>query len=138
MSVAEHASHITGIIRTVLGAMVNEIENIEGCEVIHWTTDGLTFSIPWDYQSDITKKIEGKNGNSLKLEEFHPKLMKKMNGLRIIRLLKNGARKVGLNDENWLEIKGFDDKVGSFTTRGNWMKWKEKTTGLTRGNLGTK
>jgi hypothetical protein len=135
---AEYASHITGIIRTALGALINEIEKFPGCEVVHWTTDGLVMTMKWDYENNqVTERITAKNDNYLRLKDINEKLHKKLSNLRVIRLLRSGAENIGGGQE-WLEIKAFGDRIGSLTTRGNWMTWKEEKSGLARGNLGAK
>jgi len=46
ISCSHYAAHVTGMIRTVIGGLINTIEGFQGCKVIHWTTDGLVFTMP--------------------------------------------------------------------------------------------
>jgi len=166
---AEIASHITGIIRTALGAMINEIEDDPRCEVINWTTDGCMILMDWNeenypefevwkegekYNEDCwgerilstdnekDKGVIGKikqGNNGIHFKDLNPELYEKLINLRTVKYLIKGGKKIGEeNKDSWLEIKGFGDRFGSETTRGNWMTWKNVTQGLARGNIGSK
>jgi hypothetical protein len=137
---SHYAAHCTSIIRVALTTIINTIENWENCEVLHWTTDGLTFKykLPIDKEYpnfEVNEKGEVKIEKSF--QEFLPELYQELSKKSAIKLLIKAGENLGTK-RDWITIKTFGDRFGCEQTRGNWLEWKGITQGLARGNISKK
>jgi len=137
ITIPHYAAMTTGIVRTALIAIVNELANTQNCCVLNATTDGFMVSLPKP-QNFREEFKTGKKSEILipqTFKELWPEIYEKIKNLPAIKLLRMGQKNLGLEADNWLEIKHLGDEAYTWKTRGNYINYKGKTQSIARSSI---
>ena len=123
-----------GIFRTAMISILNELANTKNCQVLDSTKNSLIISLsrPESFKEEFGV---GKKSDILKPQKFQdlwPEIYEKLEDLSIIKLLKIGRKKLGLNEDSLFEIKHIGDESYIWKTRANYLNYKGKLQTMSR------
>lgn len=123
-----------GIFRTAMISILNELENTKNCQVLDSMKNSFIISLP---KSENFKEEfgSGKKSDVLKPQKFQdlwPEIYGKLKELPIIRLIRIGLKRLGLNEDSLFEIKHIGDESYIWKTRANYLNYKGKLQTMSR------
>ncbi|WNE41955.1 MAG: hypothetical protein AD073_000290 [Mycoplasmataceae bacterium] len=123
-----------GIFRTAMISIFNELANTKNCQVLDSTKNSFIISLPKPENFKEEFGV-GKKSDILKPQKFQelwPEIYEKLEDLPIIKLLKIGRKKLGLNEASLLKIKYIGDEVYIWKTKASYLNYKGKLQTMSR------